>query len=132
MKAEELMIGDWVLCDINAQSEYEFDNVNYQPFQIKTGEDIDYACERNMMCTDDVYIPIPITSEILEKNGFKKSDDDDFYMWENYNERIVWFEDGYTNVTSIKCDCIYDKKLLNVHELQHALKLCGINNEIEL
>ena len=48
---EDLMIGDWVLMDLNYDSDYEFDNVNYQPYQIKTGEDIDLAIESNMMAT---------------------------------------------------------------------------------
>lgn len=34
MSPKELMIGDWVLCDTNAQSDDEFDNVNYQPYRI--------------------------------------------------------------------------------------------------
>jgi hypothetical protein len=56
--------------DLNYDSDYEFDNVNYQPYQIKTGEDIDMATETNMMATDAIYRGIQITHELLEKNGY--------------------------------------------------------------
>ena len=66
---EDLMIGDWVLMDVNYDSNYEFDNVKYEPFQIQSGEDIDLAIENNMNSTDGVYKGIQITHELLEKNG---------------------------------------------------------------
>lgn len=142
MNANELMIGDWVLCDKNAQSDYEFDNVNYQPFQILNGNDIDYAIERNMIGDADVYQPIPLTGEILEKNGFKNKkgrfmqignfDNPPLIMWHLVDDIIlghpksqleIHYGDKSMHVSFV---CSY------VHNLQHALKLCGIEKEITL
>jgi hypothetical protein len=81
--------------------------------------------------------PIPITPEILEKNGFVKTDDG----WECDENRIVTI----ALHSEISCDMwiaetSYDWKHLRymlpspkcVHELQHALLLCGIEKEIVL
>ena len=56
MKAEELMIGDWV------RMHYPFDmDIDMRPERIKVLEKrVDIDCE-----------PIPLTAEILEKNGFR-------------------------------------------------------------
>ena len=150
LRSSELMIGDWVLCDKNAQSDYEFDNVNYQPFQIRNGEDIDYAFERNMIGDADVYQPIPLTGEILEKNGFERVPQQgcaNHYHWmmEKYEEesdgllfRIKAFNTLFRGMfVSIDnpsaCETIsFAKQIESVHELQHALKLCGIDKTIEL
>ena len=134
MKAKELMIGDWVLCDRNAQSDYEFDNVDYQPYQIANGEDIDYAFEQNMIGDADVYQPIPLTKEILEKNFDKKTMYgvfDDYFDFE-----IREFSDSIYIVNYHSCEMpVPDTQIGGicfVHELQHALRLCGIEKEINL
>ena len=67
--------------------------------------------------------PITLTAEILEKNGFKNIDtgldcDGSNIYWKTNN--------GYSINTQ-------DINLKFVHELQHAMRLCGINDkEIEL
>ena len=75
--------------------------------------------------------PIPLTPEILEKNGFIHYTD--FYMWKEESLEPIhldnYDEDGWRsriNCDNIPCECKY------VHQLQHALKLCGINKTIEL
>ena len=81
--------------------------------------------------------PIPLTPEILEKNGFVLIDDEDKMY------RLNLAEDESVCVTAdFKCEepfvhvrntcyqatpyCRY------VHQLQHALRLCGIERKIEL
>lgn len=67
--------------------------------------------------------PIPLTAEILEKNGFKHSmphndctnADCNFYLYEGGN--------GY-------CIQNTDIKLDYVHQLQHLFRLCNIEKEI--
>lgn len=91
--------------------------------------------------------PILLTSEILEKNGFiKYLDTDDIYtaaVGEDMWMYIQLMKDA-TSVTidiekptpdGLDVDEIFhflksDK--MYVHELQHILKLCGIDKEIEL
>ena len=109
MKNEELKIGDWV-----------FWNLDKQPIRV---DEFDA----------DKFSP-PINPEILEKNGFEKEGD----YWNNHfgfpfvirkGEReeydlqiLSWEEEDDITVFSIK----------NIHELQHALRLCGIDNKIEI
>ena len=118
IKCRDLMIGDWIF------------NQNGFPMQIvAVDEDNAYACEGNekgpwIFGDDEGYKPEPImlTSEILKKNGWKHSnrlmitriDDNDFYWSEELGGIL------YKNQYNI-CDCKY------VHNLQHALRLCGLN-----
>ena len=107
MKTKELMIGDWV---------YGTEKKKYGRVD-KLEHDVE----------DDTVEPIPLTEEILKKNGFLGND---------YGEIIIgeW---------RIMCDCSnvailhnehvdIDIPIRYVHELQHALKLCRIDKEIEL
>ena len=131
---EDLMIGDWVLTDLNYDSDYEFDNVNYQPYQIKTGEDIDMATETNMMATDAIYRGIQINHELLEKNGYKFN-----HLWyekEGFPAIEVGFEDGTYNVGKVYFSGKGDPDIhvygtcRYVHELQRIFKVQHVNTTI--
>ena len=131
---EDLMIGDWVLMDLNYDSNYEFDNVNYQPYQIKTGEEIDMATETNMMATDAIYRGIQITHELLEKNGYKFN-----HLWyekEGFPAIEVGFEDGTYNVGKVYFSGKGDPDIhvygtcRYVHELQRIFKVQHVNTTI--
>jgi hypothetical protein len=102
--------------------------------------------------TEDYNIfPIPLTPEILEKNGFEKSyfsilTADGYkklpqYKYKNTaqvqdicrNLITISYSDLEGDVYDIQCGMgshIYDLKY--VHQFQHALRLCGINKTIEL
>ena len=108
METKDLMLYDWV------QVPSELNRIK----QIKSTFDMDEAV---------LYQPIPLTEEILKKNGFLGND---------YGEIIIgeW---------RIMCDCSnvailhnehvdIDTPIRFVHELQHALRLCKIDKEIEL
>ena len=86
--------------------------------------------------------PIPLTKEILEENGFviKKKwaqignfGDSPLIMWhfvddpvlKNYKHELEVHQND-TGKVHVHIPCEY------VHELQHALRLCGIEKEIEL
>ena len=113
MKATELQIGDWVgrvFDDKRIIEDYR------QVDWIRTGEiGMRYCKVWSIGCIE----PIPLTPEILEKNGWKHSNrlmitrinGIDFY----WSERLsVLYKNRYN-----MCDCKY------VHKLQHALRLCG-------
>lgn len=109
MKANELMIGDWVL-----------DTRTGTPLRVNP-----FMAELEV----PEWNPIPLTTEILEKNGlpidsygccFKEDkcmmleisvEEDGIYWTINYNEYGIL-------------------KLEYVHELQHALRLCKVDKEI--
>ena len=123
MKENELMIGDWVMYNPNVFIDDEYETTKeWFPTQISSGEDIELAIE-------GCYDSIPLTTEILEKNGFVES---------NVNGCFSLYTLIYDGISfSLK----YVRSVFQwlgpldfkyVHELQHALKLCGIKKEITL
>lgn len=81
----------------------------------------DKACD--IFDIDDEIVGIPLTAEILEKNGFIR----DGESWWYKDFRVVLF---ISNGVSLVCG--RQMRFRYVHELQHALKLCGIEKEIQL
>lgn len=88
---------------------------------------------------------LPLTPEILEKNGFKRDplwhhcdkDLDNYSIsvqlgYANRIEYIKITEKGKDDVIPSEKTKLYLTHINYVHELQHALRLCGINKEIEL
>ena len=91
--------------------------------------------------TEDEIQPVPLTPEMLEKNGFSLDDSGDWYQREvSMKERNFWLNIAFRDdgVSIYDLDVFTGTKFsicmhLNyVHELQHALKLCGIDKEITL
>lgn len=87
--------------------------------------------------------PVPLTPEILEKNGFEfhsfMSDYPADYVIAvgEYNIRVNHLDDENVWCFTIHSDnenirIIHQFNILFVHQLQNALTLCGINKEIEL
>ena len=125
MKVEDLMIGDWLL--------YKSDSLeNAFPIQI-TRE----MFNKELVVWKDRFEPIPLTVEILEKNGilYRKSS---FYYIINDNKDLECThyiyqtiqEDWAIGVDTGTDDCSVFARIQYVHELQHALKLCRIDKEI--
>lgn len=120
MKATDLMIGDWVSCD----------GKNYRVAEI--GGMVCLDAENELFASLDDISPIPLTPEILEKNGFK-SYNNSSYQLRGVGVYISWRNVGRLNI-SFGCAPITDAHInvKYVHELQHALKLCGIKKDIKL
>ncbi len=89
--------------------------------------------------------PIKITPEILEKNGFirdplwhhcdKDLDNYSISVQLGYANRIEYIkivEKGKDNVIPSERTKMYLTHIKYIHELQRALRLCGIENEIVL
>lgn len=128
LQANELMIGDYVNYRgqiIKVTSLYDKGGSNEVGWGIKEGTWV------NVINVE----PIPLTPEILEKNGFvlveKEKGAYGVDVAPYYTRNDVPFE--------VFCDgepfAIWFKDPLNigyVHELQHALRLCGIEKEIIL
>ena len=163
MEHKELMIGDWML-------------INGIPHKIQAIDDIDaeiqaddelYYVGEDRSHSEDKIEGIPITSEILEKNGFNSGltpldealielndfEDDDFR--EDYEDTKArpdaFFKEHrsyadeeaelhlYSSDDLKKGNLFVDELSLNrhlectfqdflqVHELQHMLRLCGLN-----
>ena len=80
--------------------------------------------------------PIPLTPEILEKNGFKKDEKlEEMYYWNwGIGNNCVSYdkETGIVRIFHVFGYLVFVLPLSYVHELQHALRLCCIEKEIEL
>lgn len=128
MKATDLMIGDWVLLNGNPLKIQAIDSLGAE---IVANGDLFCIKEDRWAYTADKIDSIPLTPEILEKNGFVFDSD----FWTISNPR-------YNNVRMVRY-CSIDEEVTDaflghwafdenyaidyVHELQHALRLCGLN-----
>lgn len=141
MKVEKLMIGDWVSL---FQGNPDGSSCNVQVSYIgEYGEVGIEGCEGYTSANCNLLFPIPLTAEILERNGFEN----DFYHDEcvadyhyvrlegySYHEELIliqWCNGKLNVVNELICDVdMYD--CYYVHQLQHALRLCEIEKEIKL
>ena len=133
MKANELMIDDWVY------------NKNIdKPIQIyPTIFSQMFRSNPNATTEDYNIFPITLTAEILEKNGFKARNR---YIWEQ-KDNYCCIKLNIAPKIEIEGEIFGEPPILlqidgatfslniiieYVHELQHALRLCEIEKEIEL
>lgn len=151
MKPTELMIGDWVseshsgcIDAMNDVAPYD-ENIQLQQDDFDLDE-----------CFFGRLSPIPLTPEILAKNGFKVMHGFGYcekyptYGWGYHKEvrdyasvDVTFYNEPIAGVSTLvrmetnsskgdgvnmfhSCDCDY------VHQLQHALRLAGIEKEITL
>ena len=125
MKANELMIGDWVLDKAVSDKPVQVLQINDKYVHYKHGTDY-------MSAGVELLEPIPLTPEILEKNGFHKEWDEDIILMVcdtiivEIGDRYKLYKDGKMYLRRVLSPLYY------VHQLQHALRLCGIDKTIEL
>lgn len=127
MKAKDLMIGDWVQ-DLSPVVIDAISNEDICTYQCKDGYITDNP--RNLK-------PIPLTPEILEKNGWKHKYYGIYRQTIGETITIDIFPEGCSVEDERGSQCLYRLRyhlpaLKFVHELQHALRLCGIEKEIKL
>jgi hypothetical protein len=113
MKANELMIGDWVL---HPYYKHPSKIVYFNGSRVRVEyEEVEAESLR----------PIPLTPEILEKNG---------WICEYFGRRQEWWlnKTKFPIVRYSTNDILHHNEIVlkYAHELQHALRLCGINREI--
>lgn len=128
MEAKDLMIGDWVCVTKNFAQKYHRIRVlsNDEEDVLKGTYINDYGVECNSIFSLNDIEPIPLTPEILEKNGFK-CDAHPKYICDSYfidGISLLDFRGGYFKYVAITLEY--------VHQLQHLLKLRNIDKEIEL
>ena len=145
MKAKELMIGDWVA-------------FRGHPYQYTANDIATMAeCEAKGVSTDTT--PVPLTEEILLANGFEFVEAEKLsevrlslchlsrmtgeYRFLNktrngfVNDCIMlgysYMHKDWHIIQMFGKDAVIAAGIANyVHELQHAMRLCGINKEITL
>lgn len=129
MKAKDLMIDDWVY------RQYCYDQVK----EIRCTGVIGIDGMRGIITFSELE-PIPLTQEILEKNGWIYNNEDEKFFpqtWVGGGLMLKGADDcGYCIVVTSDYDDEDTNNtpfiILYVHELQHALRLRRIKKEIIL
>ena len=144
MKAAELMVGDLVCLkdDIKCELPLKIDGV--------LTNDISLEGEGFLGGAEGLIRPIPITPEILEKNGWyygltSDEEDAEYCLGGCHYDRHWCYDEGAGSISLIfpndtdGGELIIDDQSFNrhlnlvfcdtlhVHELQRALRLCGLN-----
>lgn len=115
MRIDELQIGDWVF-DTNNDIECQ---VGIKDFRNGGEYILDY------------YEPIPLTAEILEKNGFKLiSEEDKMYRLNLTEDESVAITADFNSdepYVHARNNCYHvSPRCFHVHQLQNALRAIGI------
>ena len=120
MEAKELMIGDKVMVKVLSQIP--------DTYVLHTWTANDYSRDIQVK-------PIPLTAEILEKDGWERDIDKEWkynnsrilpyycYQWEKQNVKI----EMYAGLEGFTISLIIGRRFYAVHELQHALRLYGLD-----
>ena len=74
--------------------------------------------------------PIPLTPEILEKNGWKK--DKDGYFNDSYHIRLCKSNTNYAAYKVVNNSIVWLRAVENVPDLQHLLFGLGLNNNLNI
>lgn len=127
MKTKDLMVGDWVMHGKKKRKCYNI-----------CGHTNDVMLDNGVFTNVMNINPMPLTLEILEKNGFRVVFEGELHVCyfqdigrfhvEIKVDKVGIFQklsmcDGFGNkVTIIECRF--------VHQLQHAMRICGIEKEI--
>ncbi len=124
MKASELAFGDWVM---------PLRKSIRKPCQVVSIDGGTNTCWIDsdeysglLSCSD--LERIPLSTEILEKNGFHYNDLPFVQSWEQFGLSLHLGGNGYR----INCGQNVAIVIDSVHQLQHALRLCGIEKDITL
>lgn len=138
MTTKELMIGDYItFSDVQNDSDCPKLKV-----AIIDKEDVYVSIDGDPaldLCDTKEFAGIPLTPEILEKNGFKEcnKDTDGAIQYELGDESLgvdVWVntEPCLLGAWRKSYSMINELPISFVHELQHCLNLVGIRKNIEL
>lgn len=135
MKATELMIGDYIMLYEDIYIIEEISSKGWAHIIRNDGSNCRVALSTDYILGE--LTPIPLTADILEKNGFVKQAYDGWLISvDNGRGQIEYRTDYFDGLLRIN----YNKKPFSklmikvkyVHELQHALRLCNIEKDIEI
>lgn len=136
MRIEELSIGDWVKANGVAKRVH---SIEYQ-----NGEYFVHFSDPDTNSEDYMHAPfiepIPLTPEILEKNGWSEfSDYHNSWKLDIASDKRVWmFTNSHDWTFQVMSwglghnQSVAKAYIKDSHELQHALRLAGIDKQIEL
>jgi hypothetical protein len=149
LKISDLSVGDWVRCRGRNGRIERLEVIRYDE-RIRVAVESDLGTMYQFVGIEDID-PIPITAEMLEKNGFVRcSDEFSIYEYTTLLGKILrttqvhlttpqsinvflhdtTIERGYYHREKTSVHILRDE--LYVHDIQHALRLAGIDKEINL
>ena len=135
MKLTDLAILDWVLINNTPHKIQAIDSIDAE---ILADDDLYYVGEDRCHSEDKIE-PIPLTPEILEKNGFERSVIIPSKFYRNIdNERLIFcphsscYDLGYvhwneSNDVDIMHRLEVQQPIMYIHQMQHALRLFGLD-----
>lgn len=136
LKISDLSVGDWVQvllrkCDYDKPDSFKAKVLTVVNNSVGVGYDNSGIV---MSAFVEDLQPIPITAEILEKNGFERSTSQFIVyhtdkVWISYDKPSeTWSVTMYINDFTSNLHA----NILHIHQLQHALRLAGVEKEINL
>ena len=130
MEAKELMIGDWLFYS------GQFNAFCFRVEQI-TRKKVGYHAEPNEFRMHYLRLsecePVPLTVKRLELIGLEKVQN--LYVLTVENKVFpgkIFFEYVLSNGSLYVNDGLIPRPIRYVHQLQHAMRLCGIEKEITI
>lgn len=124
MKVTKFMTGDWVLINEVPKKVQAVDGVDDEI--MADGEA--YCLAEDRYHSEDKVTGVPITPEILEKNGFTNGE---FYAESHIEDWQIMSDSNHLAARSERGWCI-DIPCQYVHELQQVFRLCRIEKEIKI
>lgn len=113
----------------------------------RDGNHFDLSCPKEglVYCLVDIdeINPIPLTPEILEKNGWKflkhhERNSYDDVSWDSYhklaetNISLIFYQEEEAFFSFLYAQEISEKPIRYIHQLQHLLFGLGLNSEMEV
>ena len=132
LKISDLSVGDWVYYD-KGNTPYSIRSI-YRTGKQDCVELNDSVFPEGVIGFVGRLTPIPITAEILEANGFERSTSQFIVyhtdkVWISYDKPSeTWSVTMYINDFTSNLHA----NILHIHQLQHALRLAGVDKEINL
>jgi hypothetical protein len=126
--AQKYLVGDIFMVD-NQPRKVTWIGASYPRVEI---DGVDVACKNSDLK------PMPLTPEILEKNGWEfigGQVDEDGFTWDIYSNGDVlpdlyYYPDGKFSVFMYRKEVLPDIEY--IHQLQHFLFGLGLNSEMEV
>ena len=131
LKISEISVGDWVMVEWPDGERWRG---RLTRLSVTGGVEVRCANGRHVRCSSNFISSIPITAEILEKNGFAKNGEYD--EWNIGTWRTPYLIDVSLERPAITIkwngSSVFIDQAKYVHQLQHALRLAGVDKEINL
>lgn len=134
MNAKDLMIGDWIHRCYTCSDTGREVVIDFQLAEFRNLAKSLYVCsEKGVVCKVEDAEPIPLTPEILEKNGFESVRGIMTFMDDYYDIEIEDWSDSIFRIRVDFCEMNtphFQATISYAHELQHCLRLCGIDKDL--